>query len=247
MKLTIVGSSDAFGSGGRLQTCFHVAAANTNILIDCGATSLIGLFRLGLDPNDVSTIFISHLHGDHYAGLVWWMLHAQHVAARREPLTVIGPPGIEARFKVASEALFPNSTDMQRSFELAFAEYPQTAPIGPGNVNVTAFEVSHPCGAPPYALRLNIDDRTIAFSGDTEWVENLVPASQSADVFICECFGYMNNVRYHMNWATISKNLDRLSAKQIVLTHMGPEMLANCKNISDPRVKPATDGMVLEI
>ena len=53
MRLTIVGSGDAFGSGGRLQTCFHVETAAGPFLIDCGATALIGFNRLGLDPNGV--------------------------------------------------------------------------------------------------------------------------------------------------------------------------------------------------
>ena len=48
MKLTVVGCGDAFGSGGRLQTCYHVEAARTRFLIDCGATALIGLARLKL-------------------------------------------------------------------------------------------------------------------------------------------------------------------------------------------------------
>ena len=85
MKLTVLGCGDAFGSGGRLQTCYHVETAATRFLIDCGATALIGFNRFGLDPNAVETIFISHLHGDHFAGLVWWLIHAQHVAKRTRP------------------------------------------------------------------------------------------------------------------------------------------------------------------
>ena len=53
MKLTVVGCGDAFGSGGRLQTCYHVETTDTRFLIDCGATALIGLNRVGLDPNAV--------------------------------------------------------------------------------------------------------------------------------------------------------------------------------------------------
>ena len=34
MKLTVIGSGDAFGSGGRLQTCFHVTTADKSFLID---------------------------------------------------------------------------------------------------------------------------------------------------------------------------------------------------------------------
>ena len=47
MKITVVGCGDAFGSGGRLQTCYHVEAGERRFLIDCGATAIIGLNRLG--------------------------------------------------------------------------------------------------------------------------------------------------------------------------------------------------------
>ena len=56
------------------------------------------------------------------AGLVWWLIHAQHVAKRTAPLTVIGPAGVEARFTAAAEALFPGSTGVPRSYELNFLE-----------------------------------------------------------------------------------------------------------------------------
>ena len=48
MRLTFVGCGDAFGSGGRFNTCFHVEAANTRFLIDCGASSLIAVKALGI-------------------------------------------------------------------------------------------------------------------------------------------------------------------------------------------------------
>ena len=54
--MTVVGCGDAFGSGGRLQTCYHVETAATRFLIDCGASALIGFNRTGLEPNAVATI-----------------------------------------------------------------------------------------------------------------------------------------------------------------------------------------------
>jgi len=56
MHFTFVGCGDAFGSGGRLNTCFHIRAARTTFLIDCGASSLIGMNRFGVDRNAVDTI-----------------------------------------------------------------------------------------------------------------------------------------------------------------------------------------------
>ena len=247
MKLTVVGSSDAFGSGGRLQTCFHVAHAQGEFLIDCGATSLIGLARQGLEPSRIETIYVTHLHGDHFSGLVWWLIHAIHVARRTEPLTVVGPEGLEKRFLTTAEALFPGSTTTERRFDLRFIAFRERTPLEIGPVRVTPFEVSHPSGAPPYALRFEVDGRTLAFSGDTEWVESLIPAAAGADLFICECSAFDKEARFHLNWRIIEKNLDRLGARRFLLTHMGPEMLANRNAVQDARVTLGEDGQVLNI
>lgn len=247
MRLTIAGCSDAFGSGGRLQTCYHVAHAGGAFLIDCGATALIGLQRTGLDPNHIPAIFITHLHGDHFSGLVWWLVHANHVAARTAPLTIAGPQGLEARFLAAAEALFPGSTKTPRRFALEFVEYTGETPHEFGSVHVTPYEVSHPSGATPYALRFDVSGKSLAFSGDTEWVESLTRAAAGTDLFIAECYAFDSPARYHMNWRTIEKNLGRLGARRVLLTHFGPEMLRNRGQIDDPRVLLAEDGMKLEV
>lgn len=247
MQLTVIGSGDAFGSGGRLQTCFHVTHSSGAFLIDCGATSLIGLQREGIDPNTIGTIFISHLHGDHFSGLVWWLIHAIHVGRRTAPLVVTGPAGIEERFAAAAEALFPGSTTTPRPFALTFRTYRDREPLSEGAVTVTPFEVKHPSGAPPYALRFAVDGRTIAFSGDTEWVENLIDAASGADLYISECYTYDNPARYHMNWRTIETQLPRISARKILLTHMGSDMLANQHHVVHPTVTMATDGLKIAL
>jgi ribonuclease BN (tRNA processing enzyme) len=247
MKLTVIGSSDAFGSGGRLQTCFHVAHNDGEFLIDCGATSLIGLARQGIDPNGIKKIFVTHLHGDHFSGLVWWLIHAIHVTRRTGPLTVVGPEGIEQRFLTTAEALFPDSTKTPRRFDLRFVTYRERVPLEVDGVSVKPFEVSHPSGAPPYALRFEVDGRTLAFSGDTEWTESLIPAATGADLFICECSAFEKDARFHLNWRTVEKNLDRLGARRYLLTHMGPEMLANRTAVNDARVTLSEDGQVLEV
>jgi ribonuclease BN (tRNA processing enzyme) len=247
MKLSIIGCGDAFGSGGRLHTCFHVEAAGSRFLIDCGATALIGMQRLGLDTNGVGSILISHLHGDHFAGLVWWLMHAHYVAKRAVPLTIAGPPGTEARLAAASEALFPGSTGVPRRFEVRFCEYRLEAPLAVGPLRVTPWEVEHPSGAPSCALRIECGGKVLAFSGDTQWVDTLLPVSAGADLFLIECYGYETDVRYHLSWAAISRRLPEITARRIMLTHMNSEMLANRHKVSDPRVLLAEDGLVVEV
>jgi ribonuclease BN (tRNA processing enzyme) len=247
MKLTVVGCGDAFGSGGRLQTGYQVDWSGGRFLIDCGATVLIGLNRCGLDPNAIETIFISHLHGDHYAGLVWWLIHAQHVGKRTSPLTVIGPPGVAARFVSAAEALFPGSSAVPRRYDLKFIELHASTPLEAGGVRVTAFEAKHPSGAPSHALRFELEGKVIAFTGDSEWVESLVPAGRNAELYIMECYDFEGAPRFHLSWSRIAAELDRIGAKRVMLTHMSDDMLARGGEIADARVLLARDGLSVEI
>ena len=92
MNITFLGTGDAFGSGGRLQTCIALHAS-IGILIDCGATALIGMKRYGIDPQSIDVVVLSHLHGDHFAGLAYLIRETQIAAARTRPLTIVGPPG----------------------------------------------------------------------------------------------------------------------------------------------------------
>ena len=83
MKIQFLGCGDAFGAGGRFNTCFMVDAADTRFLIDCGATSLVAMNRLGVDPNTIDKILLTHLHGDHYGGVPFMLVHA-HSASKRD-------------------------------------------------------------------------------------------------------------------------------------------------------------------
>ena len=247
MKLTVVGSGDAFGSGGRLQSCYHLEAEGRELLLDCGATAIIGMQRLGLDPDRVSTIVISHLHGDHFAGLVWFLLHAHYVTGRTAPLRVVGPESIEERLAAAAEALFPQSTKIDRRFEMTFDTHLGGVARQIDSFRITPFEVSHPSGAPPYALRVEAEGKVLTFSGDTKWVDVLLEAAADADLYISECYGYDAEGGHHMTWRDIAQNLDRLGARRVLLTHMGRGMLSHVSQVTDPRVLLAEDGLRLEI
>lgn len=246
-RLAVLGCGDAFGSGGRLQTAFHLTLAHARVLIDCGATALIGMERQGLDPNAVDAIVLSHLHGDHFAGLIWWIMHAQHVSARATPLTVIGPEGSRERYRDTAELLYPGSTAIAPKFELTFETFRDGETFDAGAFQVTPFAVSHPSGSLSAALRLTADDKVIAFSGDTEWVENLIHCSAGADLYISECFGHSGSAYYHMTWESLRQHLPRIDAKRILFTHMNNAMLANVSDIDDPRIIVAEDGLTLDV
>ena len=96
---------------------------------------------------------------------------------------------------------------------------------------MTPFEVKHPSGAPPYALRFELDGKVVAFTGDTGWVDALCEVARGADLFITECFQYDVELPIHLDYQTIDANYARLGAKRVLLTHMGEAMLANAGNV----------------
>ncbi|WP_151485281.1 MBL fold metallo-hydrolase [Streptomyces albicerus] len=65
-------------------------------LVDCGATSLVAMRQQGLDPAEVDTVVVSHLHGDHFGGIPFLILHCQF-SGRVRPLTIVGPAGVRER------------------------------------------------------------------------------------------------------------------------------------------------------
>ena len=114
MQVRFAGSGDAFGSGGRFQTCIWLGGGGQVLLVDCGATSLVALKAQGLDPNEVGAVAVTHLHGDHFGGLPFLILDGQFTR-RSTPLLVAGPPGIRARLTEAMENLFPGSSRVRRA------------------------------------------------------------------------------------------------------------------------------------
>jgi ribonuclease BN (tRNA processing enzyme) len=241
ISVQFLGSGDAFGSGGRFQTCIYVWSEATHLLIDCGASSLVAMKRFGVDPLLVDTILLSHLHGDHFGGVPFFIMDAR-VSRRRKPLVVAGPPGLVARIFEAMEVLFPDSSQMHEAFALEFVELPEETATRVGPLVVTPYSVVHPSGAPSYALRIALGDRILAYSGDTEWTDALIPAAREADLFVCECSHSEKGSGHHLDYQTLMGHRTELECRRLILTHMNDEMLGRLGSLD---VEGAEDGMVV--
>ena len=242
MQLRFVGCGDAFGSGGRFNTCFHVSGRDANFLIDCGASSLPALKRLEIELDAIDLILITHFHGDHFAGLPFFLIEAQF-ARRTRPLTIAGPQGIEARLREVMEALFEHSTKRKRGFDLSVVELAPEQSQNFGAVTVTPYPVVHgESGGPFLGYRVEAEGRILAYSGDTEWTETLIPLAHGADLFIIEAYMYEKVVKNHLSLKTLEQHLPEIGAKRLVLTHMSDDVLSRLDDI--PHLA-AEDGMVL--
>jgi ribonuclease BN (tRNA processing enzyme) len=247
MRLTVVGCGDAFGSGGRANTCFLVETAAATIALDFGATSLVALKRLGIDPNRIDAVVLSHLHGDHFGGLPFLFLDAQFDSHRAKPLTVIGPPGTAERIKAALEVFFPGASGNKWKFKLDVVDLPVGTDHVFADLRIRTAQVVHPSGAPSTAVRLNDGARTLVFSGDTSWTEALTEIAQGADLFITECYRLSGAPFAHLSLEEIEANRARFDAGRIMLTHMSAEVLEDLAAVEARGYLTAHDGLALEV
>lgn len=247
MRLTIIGCGDAFGSGGRFNTCFMIEAGARTVLLDCGASSLVALKSRNIDPNTIDGVILSHLHGDHFGALPFLLLDAQLLSSRSRPLIIAGPPGTRERLNAACEVFFPRSSTNPWKFPLEIVEITPGVPDDVLGFAIRTAEVVHQSGAPSTAVRLLQDGKVLSYSGDTEWTDALIPIADGADLFIVECYNYDRQSRGHMNFATLRQKREQLRAKRIMLTHMNPTMLARLDEARADGLLVADDGLCIEI
>jgi ribonuclease BN (tRNA processing enzyme) len=245
MHLQFVGCGDAFGSGGRFNTCFHLVGRQINALVDCGATSLVAMNKLAIDRNDIDVVFISHFHADHVGALPFFILEANYVLKRERALTIAGPPGLKSRYPDLMETSYPGTKKLELRFPLLLRELEVGRRAEIGRVRVTPFHVMHDDRAGPcLGFRFEAEGKVIAFSGDTEWTDTLIEIGYEADLFICEAYTRDKPIATHMTLRTLERHLGQIRPKRLLLTHLSDDMLARRAEIP---FETAEDGLIVEV
>jgi ribonuclease BN (tRNA processing enzyme) len=242
LRVTFIGSGNAFADGGRSHACIHVSAPGVSLLLDCGGSSLPAIKR-EVDPEAIDAIAVSHLHGDHFGGIPFLVIE-QHYKGRTAPLVIGGPRELSDRLRMAESALYP---DFFRKTKIGF-EVRETV-LGPtetelGGALVSALPVKHVAESDPHGLRVRVGDKIVAYSGDATWSDDLPRVATGADLFICDATYFDLDEPAHLSYRTLLSHRDELDCKRIVLTHLGAEMLAR---IGELELEHAVDGTVLDI
>ncbi|MFZ0887173.1 MAG: MBL fold metallo-hydrolase [Candidatus Binataceae bacterium] len=245
MKVTILGAGDAFASRGNCQAGYLIEAADKSILLDAGPSLLPMLKRGGFDPAAIDLALISHLHGDHLAGLPFLILEYMWESKRRTTLTIAGPRRLEQRTWALFENMFPRFPEERVTRKLKFVVLdPNETRIFKG-VKVSTIRTPHTKPDISLAFRVVFGGKTVVFSGDTGWTEELVPFCAGADLFICECT-YFDSVAldFHLNYPLIEKHRSRFKVGRMILSHVGREVY---EHRSEVGIELASDGMQIEI
>jgi ribonuclease BN (tRNA processing enzyme) len=243
-RLVFVGTSDAFGAGGRRQSAIWLEAPSGNLLVDCGTTTATGLVQLGLTRDALDAVLISHFHGDHFAGIPQLLLAALYEDRRTRELTIAGPAGIEARVHELASSMGYGLADRDWSFRIRFEEIRAGREIEIGPVRVASFETLHQPETKPHGFVIATGRERIAYSGDTGWFDDLPNRVGDADVFICECTYCSEGFGLHLSHERLSAHREEFECGRMILTHLGSAMHAR-RNKLDFEV--ADDGLALEL
>ncbi len=243
MKLTVIGSGDAFCSGGALHSCNLLEHDGGSLMLECGPGVLAGMKRMGLPTGSPDAVLVSHLHGDHFGGIPFLFLEYLFENPRHRPLTILGPPTILERSFAVYAALYRELQSFEMPFEIKVIELQPGSTASVAGFDVEAFRVTH--NAEPFSLgyRIVSPDATLLFSGDSAWNEDFVPKSQGVDIFLCECCTMEPSVPMHTSYAELLTHRDRLGCKRLLLTHLG----ADVREAKDFRFERVEDGMVIQI
>jgi ribonuclease BN (tRNA processing enzyme) len=238
--VTFLGTGTPLGLQGLHQACILIESRGQRILLDCGMTALTSLARAGVDPSEIDAVIISHLHGDHFGGLPLLLLDALR-RTRSRPLTIAGPAATRQRVQQALEVFGWTSAAINAA---TFVHLQPGVSARIGGCDVTAVEVEHDANTAPTGLRIATDRAVIGYSGDAGWSDALAEIAHGADLFICAVWSFDTPDTTFIDLKTLLEKRERLDCQRIILTHLGPTMLAHLKEVP---LEVAGDGMIIQL
>jgi len=214
-------------------------------MLEAGSDAVASLKRNGFATNSFDLILISHLHGDHFAGLPFLILDYMWEAPLKKPLTIAGPRKLAERTWRLMRTMYPNFDLAAIRHQLNFVVLEPERSRQFGKVRVTAIRSPHTKPDISLSLKIELAGRAIVFSGDTGWNEALAKLAHGADLFLCECTYFESaQLKFHLNYPQLAANRDKFDVRRMVLTHLGREVLNRKREIA---IKMGFDGMKIRL
>jgi ribonuclease BN (tRNA processing enzyme) len=152
---------------------------DNDYLMEVGDGALRNLNANGVDLLAVKRIMISHLHSDHFIGIVHVLFDMMNVRNRREPLEIIGPKGIEKATRgLMGLCELPVADDEKRGYELQFKELGASEQFD----DIRTVRGSHPSEA--HAYRITRNGRSFFYNGESSYTKEVLDLARGADLFV---------------------------------------------------------------
>ena len=217
-----------------------VVSGDRVYLVDCGPGIVRRAAEAGLKMEQLTRVFVTHLHSDHTAGYPDLILTPPN-AGRREPLEAFGPPGLRS-MTAHVLAAWKQDLDIRlhgtqpvtpRGFAVEAHDVKSGQVYRDAGMRIVAFAVDHGAWKHAYGYRFEAPDKVIAISGDTTYSRSLIQAAKGCDILVHEVYsekGLANRTpdwqRYHSAVHTSAPDVGRVAAevrpKKLVLYHLLP-------------------------
>ena len=255
MQLVVLGSGTSVPHQQRASAGFWLETDGGSMLLDCSADATHRMAQENLPWANLDAIWISHLHLDHCGGLaslLFAMKHSPQTAKRTKPLRIFSCRGVERLLRGIDESndygLFKQPSPLEiREFAGSGEEFTPFA-----GIRCETFKTPHTRES--LAIRLtNPENKTVVYSADTSFSEELATFARGADLFVLECSFYENKpVQTHLNLAEAMRIAQLAEPRKFLLTHLYPEwdsidLAAKARELWPGETIAAHDGLRIEI
>jgi ribonuclease Z len=244
MRITFLGSAAALADPDRAQSAVLVTLGNgSHYLFDCGEGATRQMLKANVNPAEVGTVFLTHLHLDHVIGLAYHILMGW-IFDRQDAPRIFGPKGTASLVRhsleggaydvdIRARGSFPMRQRNMAAVRPQITEIAQGVVFDDGALKVTALPVRH---IPPdicecYGFRIEAEGKVIAISSDTAPCENVGVLARGADLLIHECTFPQSFIDHraktgvgtfnHTTPAHVGETAALAGAKALVVTHFG--------------------------
>ncbi len=183
-EITILGSGAAIPTSRRNPTSQYIVCNDRHILVDCGEGTQIQLRRFGIRFQRITHIFISHLHGDHYFGLVG-LLSTMHLMGRDKGITIYGPPELEQLVRLQLEAA-GTKPEFKLKFIVTSTESLKVI-YSDRMIEISSFPLKHRIPTTGFLIREQTKERRLnsdAIKGSGLGIEHFAKLKSGKDVFL---------------------------------------------------------------
>ena len=182
----------AIRSGSSMPTSNLVCLNGLKIVLDCGLGVTRGLVDQGIRLEDLSLIFVSHLHSDHYLEL-GPLIHTAWTTGLKTTINVYGPDSLEmywskflASMKADIDLRIVNEGRPDLRDLITFHVVEEGLVLEQDGIAVTALRTEHPPLIDCFAYSFKTPNTHVVFSGDTAPIEALEEFARGADLLVHE-------------------------------------------------------------
>jgi ribonuclease Z len=239
-RVILLGTGTPNPEPQRMGPAVAVVSGDNVYLVDCGPGVVRRAAEAGIGMEQLTRVFVTHLHSDHTAGYPDLILTPPN-SGRTEPLEAFGPPGLGAMTRHLLAAwkedlrirLHGTQPVTPRGFVVEAHDVRPGEVYRDAGMRIAAFAVDHGAWKHAYGYRLEAPDKVIVISGDTTYSGNLIRAAKGCDILVHEVYSEKGLAkrtpdwqRYHSAYHTSAPDLGRVAAAvrpgKLVLYHLLP-------------------------